>query len=138
ADGIRAFPVTGVQTCALPIFLGDLQTLLDRSTRVGGGAAVTLRGGPLPGATLRADVANAVTEGVPNTLSVSGGLSLPRLPGLGLGLSANGTVWQQDRDDGARRGIYGGAGLDRSFGSLYARVGYRYQQSPLTAAEALV
>src|SRR5690606_40775051 len=84
ADGIRAFPVTGVQTCALPIFLGDLQTLLDRSTRVGGGAAVTLRGGPLPGATLRADVANAVTEGVPNTLSVSGGLSLPRLPGLGL------------------------------------------------------
>lgn len=120
------------------LLLGDLQLLLDRSTRVGGGAAVTVRGGPLPGTTLRADVSSATTVGVPGTVSASGGLSVPRLPGVGVGLSANGTVWQQDRDDGTRTGVYGGAGLDRSFGSLYARLGYRYQQSPLTAGEALV
>jgi hypothetical protein len=121
------------------LLLGDLQLLLDRSTRVGGGGSVTLAGGPLPGASFRADVSNATTVGVPNTVSVSGGFSLPRLPGAGLGLSADATMWtQDDPDDGPRRGLYGGAGLDRSFGRLYARVGYRYQQSPYLPGQALV
>jgi hypothetical protein len=121
------------------LLLDDLQLLLDRSTRVGGGASVTVAGGPLPGATFRADVSNATTVGVPGTRSFSGGFSIPRLPGAGVGLSADATVWtQDDPEDGPRRGIYGGAGIDRSFGSLYARAGYRYQQSPYLPGQALV
>jgi hypothetical protein len=121
-----------------PYLLFDtFQLLLDRSTRVGGGFSYTARGGPVAGATLRADVASATTEGQPATRSFSGGVSLPRLAGLGL--SADATVWTQDGpEDGARRGLYGGAGLDRSFGQLYARLGYRYQQSPYLPGEALV
>lgn len=120
------------------VLLEDLQLLLDRSTRVGGGFDYAARGGPLPGASFRADVSTAMTEGVPSTHSFSGGFSLPRLPGTGLGLSADATVWTQDEEVGTRRGVYGGAGLDRTFGLVYARAGYRYQQSPLTASEALV
>ena len=115
------------------LLLGDLQLLLGRSTRVGGGGAVTVSG-----LTLRADASSASTEGAPSTLSFSGGLSTPRLPGVGVGLSAYATVWTQDATGGTRRGVYGSAGLDRSFGQVYARLGYRYQQSPLTAGEALV
>src|SRR5690606_41170059 len=33
-DGIRAFHVTGVQTCALPIFFDDLRQVLPGSVRV--------------------------------------------------------------------------------------------------------
>jgi hypothetical protein len=121
------------------LLLDDLQLLLDRSTRVGGGVSYSMQGGPLSGATLRADAAHAATEGQPSTLSFTGGLSLPRLPGAGLGLSADATVWtQDDPEEGTRRGLYGGAGLDRTFGSLYARLGYRYQQSPFLPGEPLV
>lgn len=115
------------------LLLDDLQFLLNRSTRVGGGASVAVSG-----VTLRGDVSRASAAGVPGTLSASGGFSVPRLPGAGVGLSASATVWTQDAADGTRRGVYGSAGLDRSFGPLYAHVGYRYQQSPLTAGEALV
>ena len=55
-----------------------------------------------------------------------------------MGLSANATVWTRDETTGTQRGVYGSAGLTRSFGPLYARLGYRYQQSPLTVGEALV
>ena len=127
-----------------PYLLFDaFQLLLDRSTRVGGGFSYAVRGGPLPGAVLRADVSSALTEGQPSTRAFSGGVSLPRLPGVGVGVSADATVWTQDDPgddpgDGRRRGLYGGAGLDRQFGPLYARVGYRYQSSPYLPGEALV
>jgi hypothetical protein len=119
-------------------FFGDQQVLLGRSTRLGGGATLSLRGGPLPNTTLRADLSTASTEGQPATVTTGGGLSISRLPGLGLGLNADATVWTQNDPLGARRGVYGGGGLTRSFGSVYVQAGYRYQQSPLTAGEALV
>ena len=121
------------------LLLGDFQELLDRSTRIGGGATFTLREGPMPGTSLRLDVSNATTEARPDTRSFSGGLSVPRLPVAQLGFSANATVWTQDGADGtARQGIYGGAGFSRTVGTLFARLGYRYQQSPLGPDDALV
>ncbi|NNF58578.1 MAG: hypothetical protein HKN04_10070 [Rhodothermaceae bacterium] len=120
------------------LFFGEQQTLLDRTTRFGGGATLLLRSGPLPNTALRADLSTATAEGRPSTLTASGGLSIPRIPSTGVGLSANATVWTRDEVTGTQRGLYGSAGLTRSFGSLYARLGYRYQQSPLTVGEALV
>lgn len=120
------------------LLYGDNQSLLSRSTRVGGGVTVSLREGPLPGVSVRADVANAMTEGRPNTLTVGGGISIPRIPSTGVGLSVNGTMWQNENLGETQRGIYGGAGITKSFGSTYGRIGYRYQQSPLLGTDALV
>ncbi len=120
------------------ILYGDWQSLLPRTTRVGGGATVVVRGGPLPGVSFRADFTNAKTEGQPNTVTVGGGISAPRISSAGIGFSIDGTMWQNESLGEKRRGIYGGAGLTRSFGSTYARLGYRYQQSPLLGLSDLI
>lgn len=117
----------------------DIQTILNRSTRVGGGVSFRILRSPLPNTSLHLDAAHATAEGRPSTESFSGGLSIPRLPVGGLGLTAHATVWMQDAADGTtRRGVYGGAGLTRAFGSVYGRIGYRYQQSPLGPDDTLV
>src|SRR5690606_41007524 len=47
-DGIRDFHVTGVQTCALPIFsAGTVATLFNRAKRKGYQVVIVLEGDPL-------------------------------------------------------------------------------------------
>jgi len=120
------------------ILFGDWQALLSRSTRIGGGATVSLRNGPLPGVSVRADAANSFADGQPNTLTINTGISVPRLPSTSVGLSLNATMWQNESLGETRRGLYGGAGFSKSFGSTYARLGYRYQQSPLLGLDDLI
>ncbi len=120
------------------ILFGDWQSLLPRTTRIGGGATVTLRNGTFRGLTIRGDVTSATAEGQPATLTFSGGVSAPRISSTGIGFSVDGTMWQNESLGEQRRGIYGGAGVTRSFGSTYARLGYRYQQSPLLGMSDLV
>ncbi|HYE97142.1 MAG TPA: hypothetical protein VD962_13120 [Rubricoccaceae bacterium] len=115
------------------LLFGDTQALLPATSRISAGGSVTFRRGPLPGATLRADVANAWTETSPRTLTFGGGLNVPRLPALGVGVTADATTWQQEN----RRGVYGGFGVSRAFGTAFAQVGYRYGRTPLFE-EALV
>lgn len=116
------------------ILLGDRQDLLDRSTRIGGGATVSPRIGSLRGLSLRADISSATSENQPTTMNYSGGLNVARIPMLDAGISLNATLWQQRE----RQGVYAGFGLFRSFGSTYTRVGYRYQQSPLFNQDDIV
>ena len=116
------------------ILLGDRQDLLDRSTRYGGGASLSPRSGALRGATVRADVSLADTEGQPSTMTYSGGVYLPHIPALSVGFVLDGSLWMQDE----RQGLFGGISLSRSFGAVYTRVGYRYQQSPLLGLDDLI
>ncbi len=120
------------------ILYADRQYILSRSTRFGGGATVTLRSGPVPGLSVRADVTNAMTEGQPNTVTVNGGISIPGISSARIGVSVDGTVWQNQQLGESQRGIYAGVGVNKSFGSTYGRLGYRYQQSPLLGLSALI
>jgi hypothetical protein len=119
------------------LLFGQTQALLPPSTRAGGGFSFALRSGPLPGATLRADLSRAWAEGARPTTSLGGGVFVPRIPGLGVGLTADATMWTRDEADGARTGLTAGAGLSRSVGTGFVQAGYRYGRSPLGPDEAL-
>lgn len=67
-------------------------------------------------------------------MTYSGGVSIPRIPSLNAGLSVDATLWQQDE----RQGVFGGVYVTRSFGSVYSRLGYRYNKSPLFNAGDIV
>lgn len=109
------------------ILFGDLQVLRGLSERVGGGLSYRLPGRVLGGTVVRADLSSASAGDLPESLTYSGGLFVPRLPIGGLGLNAYVSVWT--RDD--RESVYASAALSRSFGRVYGSLGYRYQQTPL-------
>jgi len=119
------------------LLFGSTQALLPPSTRLGGGATLTVQGGPLPGATLRADAGTAWVEGFAPTRSVGGGLYAPRIPGLGLGFSADATAWTQRETGGDRTGLTAGVSLSRAVGSGIVQVGYRLGRSPLGLEDVL-
>lgn len=108
------------------ILFESIQSLREASERLGGGVSYALGGRLLGGTVLRADVSQATRDGEPS-LTYSGGVFVPRLPGLDLGLNASGSLWTRD----GRESIYALAALTRSFGPVYVSLGYQFQQTPL-------
>lgn len=104
----------------------SIQVLADASDRVGGGLSYSLGGRLFGGTVLRADLSQSTRDDA-SSLTYSGGVYVPRLPGLGLGLNASGSLWTRD----GRESIYILAALTRSFGPVYTSLGYQFQQSPL-------
>ena len=119
------------------LLFGSTQALLPASTRAGAGASVSLRSGPLPGAVVRADFSQSWAGDLAPTRSFSGGLYLPRIPGVGLGANLDATAWTRDDPAGAQGGLSAGAALSRSIGRGFVQVGYRYGRSPLGLSEVL-
>jgi hypothetical protein len=108
------------------ILFDDFQELREASVRYGGGLSYRLGGEVLRGTVLRADLSQATRDGE-SSLTYSGGIYVPRLPALDLGLNASGSLWTRD----GRESIYALAALTRSFGPVYVSLGYQYQQTPL-------
>ncbi len=137
-------PMSGVRFHAFAmrrrgyLLFESTQLLLPASTRAGAGTSISLRGGPLPGTVFRADVSQSWAADLAPTTSLSGGLFLPRLPGLGLGINLDATAWTRNDPAGAGRGLTAGAAISRSLGTGFAQVGYRYGRSPLGLTDALV
>jgi hypothetical protein len=119
------------------LLFGSTQAMLPASTRAGGGASLTLRRGPLPGTTLRADASRAWAADLASTLSFSGGLYVPRVPGAGLGVNLDATAWTRDETGGTRSGLSAGAALSRTLRGGFVQAGYRFGRSPLGAGEFL-
>jgi len=138
---VEAAPGVRVHAFALRrrsyLLFANTQALLPPSTRVGAGASVSLRSGPLPGATLRADVSRAWARDLAATVSVSGGAYVPRIPGVPVGVSLDATSWSRDDGAGARRGLSAGAALTYAVRGGFAQAGYRYGSSPIGAGESL-
>lgn len=104
----------------------SIQVLANASDRVGGGLSYSLGGRLFGGTVLRADLSQSTRDDA-SSLTYSGGVYVPRLPGLNLGLNASGSLWTRD----GRESIYVLAALTRSFGPVYTSLGYQFQQSPL-------
>ena len=109
------------------ILFETIQVLRDASDRVGGGLSYTLGGRAFGGTVLRADVTRSTRAGDAASLTYSGGIYVPRLPGLGVGLNTTGSVWTRD----GQQSIYALASFTQSFGRAYVSLGYQFQQTPL-------
>lgn len=108
------------------ILFESIQSLAEPSRRIGGGLSYSLGGRLFGGTVLRADLSQSTRDDA-SSLTYSGGVYVPRLPRLDLGLNASGSLWTRD----GRESIYVLAAFTRSFGPVYASLGYQFQQSPL-------
>lgn len=108
------------------LLFGSIQTLAKASDRVGGGLSYSLGGRLLRGTVLRADVSQSMRGDV-TSLTYSGGVFVPRLPGIDLGLNLSGSLWTRD----GHESVYVLAALTRTFGLIHTSIGYQFQQSPL-------
>ena len=90
-------------------------------------ASYTLGGRAFGGTVLRADLTQSTRAGDAASLTYSGGLYVPRLPALGVGLNATGSVWTRD----GQQSIYALTSVTHSFGRAYVSLGYQFQQTPL-------
>ncbi|MEP0548958.1 MAG: hypothetical protein ABJF88_18635 [Rhodothermales bacterium] len=109
------------------ILFETIQVLRDASDRLGGGLSYTLGGRTFGGTVLRADLSRSTRTGDEASLTYSGGVYVPRLPGLGVGLNATGSVWTRD----GQQSLYALASVTRSLGRAYVSLGYQFQQTPL-------
>src|ERR1041385_4224324 len=89
-DGIRDVAVTGVQTCALPIYPG----LCGRVAAVVGGGAWRSRDGDWRGRARSREVGDREADGVGQLSDLAGGE-----------VGCGGDAWQQHRRDGRREDL---------------------------------
>lgn len=109
------------------ILFDTFQELREASERTSVGLSYSVGGRLLRGTVLRADLSRSARAGDGASLTYSGGVFVPRLPGTDLGLNASGSLWTRD----GRASIYVLAALTRSFGPVYVSLGYQVQQTPL-------
>jgi hypothetical protein len=78
---------------------------------------------------VRSDVSLNRGEGFPSSVTYSASGYAPRIPLVGVGVSASASLWTQDD----RRALSTQASVSRNLGTLYAQAGYQYYQTEMLA-----